>query len=523
MSCCNCGCNTTPCKNISINDIAPLDYVQGVDANGCPKFQSVTTLIPAVHPAATLTNNAAPFSWNATLQTGNIPQVGKLVANADGSYTFTAGDGSAPVVIPKECCPVMSKSGDVVTFTNGDGSVITFTLHPATTLTNNAAAFSWNGTTQTGNIPQSPSLTLTPTGFLFTPGNGAAATVYTEPTDTFISGFTIVGNVATITRNDGTTFTQTVPTTIDINVQSFQLSGSNLVLTETDGTVHTVALPAEVKVNAVSYVPGTGVITITNSDGTSASTTIDTCAALNALPTGAAGVAGTTLFLGKDCEWHTLPAGMVNTPLNANDSSTVNFSTSGADNHTITAAVKVSATQCNMLEVMADGLFVQEMRSPNVLVYNSAPLVTMTNAQLAALTPNAINLVQVMDVVYTNNECYPVEVIGFIRNGNVNLVCEPGTNILVGYSLNALGVPPATAGGQDSASLSNALTGAGGYIETTTPGTYAIRANTVLAPGATYSATMYGTITVKSFNSVMGINTTIIGRATVYLLVFPKP
>lgn len=390
MSCCNCGCNSNPCKNLNLSDIGTLDYISGFDENGCPKAEARATLIPVVHPAATLTNNAAPFTWNGTTQTGNIPQVGKLVANADGSYTYTAGDGSAPVIIPKECCPTMAMAGNTVTFTNGDGSVITFTLHPAATfaqtaapftwnattqvgnmpqaprlvanadgsytftagdgsapvvipedccptmtlagnvvtftngngsvvtftlhpaatLTNNAAAFSWNSATQTGNIPQSPTLALTATGFTFTPGNGGAAVNYIEPvdTDTFVSGFTIVGNVATITRNDGVIFTQNLPVNVDINVQSFSLSGSTLTLTETDGTVHTVTIPAEVKVSAVSFVPATGMLTVTNSDGTTATTTLNVCAALQALPDGAVGTAGVTQVLGKDCQWRTLPA-----------------------------------------------------------------------------------------------------------------------------------------------------------------------------------------------------------------------
>lgn len=56
------------------------------------------------HPAASFTNNAAPFSWNAATQSGNIPQAGKLVDNGDGTYTFTPGDGTDPTTI-KTCCP----------------------------------------------------------------------------------------------------------------------------------------------------------------------------------------------------------------------------------------------------------------------------------------------------------------------------------------------------------------------------------------------------------------------------------
>lgn len=234
-----------------------------------------------IHPAAIVTNNATPFAWNAATQTLNVPQAPTLVANGDGSHTFTAGDGSAPVVIPADCCPTLVDNGNgTYTFTNGSGGTITFATssHPAAALTNNAAPFAWNGATQTGNIPQSPVLALTATGFTFTPGNGSAAVNYVEPVDedTYVTGFSIAGNTATITLNNGTTFTQTIPTTVDINVQSFALSGTDLILTETDGTVHTVPLPQEIKVSAVGYVAATGILTVTNSDGTSVATTIPT-------------------------------------------------------------------------------------------------------------------------------------------------------------------------------------------------------------------------------------------------------
>lgn len=261
-----------------------------------------------IHPAAVVTNNASPFSWNAATQTLNVPKAPTLVANANGSFTFTAGDGSAPVVIPADCCPTLVDNGDgTYTFTNGSGGTITFSVssHPAAAFTNNAAPFAWNSVTQAGNIPQSPVLALTASGFTFTSGNGSAPVVFA---DKYVSGFSISGNTATLTLSDGTTLTQTIPTTVDINVQSFNLSGSTLTLTETDGTVHTVTIPADTKVSAVSFNPATGLLTITNSDGTTVTTTINVCAALQLLPTGTAGIAGATVVLGNDCQWHVLPS-----------------------------------------------------------------------------------------------------------------------------------------------------------------------------------------------------------------------
>lgn len=232
------------------------------------------TVTFATHPATTVTSAAAPFSWNAATQTLNVPQAPTLVLNADGSYTFDSGDGSAPVIIPADCCPTLTDNGDgTFTFTDGDGNTVTFATHPAAVVTNNAAPFAWNAATQTGNVPQSPALALTASGFTFTAGDGSAPVLFA---DRYVSGFSISGNTATLTLSDGTTLSQTIPTTIDINVQSFSLSGTDLILTETDGTVHTVALPQEIKVSAVSYNSTTGLLTVTNSDGTTATATIAT-------------------------------------------------------------------------------------------------------------------------------------------------------------------------------------------------------------------------------------------------------
>jgi hypothetical protein len=51
--------------------------------------------IPATHPAATVTNNAAPYSWNATTQTLNIPQVPSIV-----NGQLVQGDGTVAEQIP---------------------------------------------------------------------------------------------------------------------------------------------------------------------------------------------------------------------------------------------------------------------------------------------------------------------------------------------------------------------------------------------------------------------------------------
>ncbi len=68
----------------------PADFCETLERFGCRS-------IGGSHPPATLTNNAGPFSFNALTQAGNIPQAPTLVNNGDGTFTFTTGDGSAPI------------------------------------------------------------------------------------------------------------------------------------------------------------------------------------------------------------------------------------------------------------------------------------------------------------------------------------------------------------------------------------------------------------------------------------------
>jgi hypothetical protein len=116
--------------------------------------------IPATHPAATLTNNNAPFSWNSATQTGNIPTV-KITANANG-HLVDLGDGSTPVQINDDNTEAaMTINGTVfpagTTFEAILAALSTLAHVPAV-VTNNAAPYAWNATTQTLNIPQVPSI-----------------------------------------------------------------------------------------------------------------------------------------------------------------------------------------------------------------------------------------------------------------------------------------------------------------------------------------------------------------------------
>ena len=67
---------------------------------------------------------------------------------------------------------------------------------------------------------------------------------------------------------------------------------------------------------------------------------------------------GSTKFIGPDCKAHPLPTPAAETPLTVVDSSTVNLSNSGTADHTLTANVIVSSAIGNQLQVTPEGLFV---------------------------------------------------------------------------------------------------------------------------------------------------------------------
>lgn len=132
-----------------------------------PTNTSVQTILGALavlaHPAASLTNNAAAFSWDSATQVGNIPQSGNLVNNGNGTFTFIPGNGNPGVTIPFADTATTVLTTAAVTI-NGTVFPIGTTLqaivnafaplaHPVAVVTNSGSVFSWNPTTQTLNVP----------------------------------------------------------------------------------------------------------------------------------------------------------------------------------------------------------------------------------------------------------------------------------------------------------------------------------------------------------------------------------
>lgn len=91
-----------------------------------PVGTSVQTILLGLsaiaHNPVTLTNNEAPFSFNSLTQTGNIPKVGSLTNNNDGTFTFKPGDATTPTTF-KTIGNLVSdsftvNSGNTVTLSN---------------------------------------------------------------------------------------------------------------------------------------------------------------------------------------------------------------------------------------------------------------------------------------------------------------------------------------------------------------------------------------------------------------------
>lgn len=77
------------------------------------------------HNPTTLTNTAAPFSWNVSTQTGNIPLTPTLVDNGDGTITYNPNNGAAPITID-----VTENANEVLTTTS---ITVNGTTYPANT------------------------------------------------------------------------------------------------------------------------------------------------------------------------------------------------------------------------------------------------------------------------------------------------------------------------------------------------------------------------------------------------------
>lgn len=259
----------------------------------------------AAHNAAVLSNSAAPFSWDVLNQNGNIPQVPSIsisgtnliLAKGDGTNQTVALPGShAQAVLtnnksafswdtPTQIGNIpqaakLSISGSNLTLDRGDGNVDTVAIpggHPSATLSQSAAPFAWNGTTQVGNIPAVPSIALSGSNLTLNKGDGTQDTV-TLPG----------GHAAASLTQSAAPFTWNVATQIG-NIPALpniSIQGSNLTLSRGDGTNTTVTLPTG-SGSGVTSVNASGGI-IGSVAGNTVTLNVDLCALGNTLPASSA-------------------------------------------------------------------------------------------------------------------------------------------------------------------------------------------------------------------------------------------
>lgn len=181
--------------------------------------------------------------------------------------------------------------------------------------------------------------------------------------DTKVDSFTydsMTGNLV-LTQNDFSTFTVNIPpgstetiTTL-VNTIAGHLIGT---YTSEDATV----VDINETVTSLAYNAGTNILSFTDETGTVTDVDLTALAVdINVASLAYNPVTGEITLTETDSTTHVIDIGpFAETTFTANDSSTIDFTTSGTSNHTLTGVVKVSATAGNQLSTNADGLYVAE-------------------------------------------------------------------------------------------------------------------------------------------------------------------
>lgn len=213
--------NTTVPNAAQILTTVPVaSFPQGTSVQEILLF--LNNRINTIHAAAVLTSNEAPFTWNSTFQTGNIPRPASITDLGGGELEFNSGDGTTPFV-----------------FTTGGGAGNT-DLGIA-----NRTSSTLDVTSSTGNDATIPSASNTEAGLMSAAdkfklsGVAAGATVQVNSDWNAVSGITQILNKPNIPSIAGLATTGYVDAqdgTKQNNIQ-YQEEGSNLGAA---GTVNTV-------------------------------------------------------------------------------------------------------------------------------------------------------------------------------------------------------------------------------------------------------------------------------------------
>lgn len=158
---------------------------------------------------------------------------------------------------------------------------------------------------------------------------------------------------------------------------------NTLTYTDENGAVSNIVLPAERFLASASYDPNTNVLTLTLNDGSTVTVNLSDIIGSGSLTPGNASVTvtggtnalvanasvqvavsaavGNAIALNVDGLF--VPAAAAQTPITANNSTSINLTASGLDNHTLVAVVNVSATANNTVTILPDGVYVPSFAS----------------------------------------------------------------------------------------------------------------------------------------------------------------
>lgn len=298
---------------------------------------------------------------------GNI-----ITANADGLYAptptaetaltvtdsatvdLTAGATGSGHTGLTASVKLSATAGNTLT-ANADGLYVPTVTETPITVTDSATVDLTAGATGSGHtgITASVKLSATAGNILSINADGLYASVTAELDDQVLTG--INTNTATLTLIPTTVGTQVnYSAQVDVKVSA---TAGNSITVNADGLYAPTATQTPLTVTDSSSVD----FTASGTDNHTLTATVKVSA-----------TAGNSITTNADGIYVATPT---QTPLTVNDSTSIDFTANGTDNHTLTGVVKVSSTANNVLVINADGLYVPQETS---LIGNDTATVDLT-------------------------------------------------------------------------------------------------------------------------------------------------
>lgn len=338
MSCANCGdnenkpcgCPDTDCHQVKSSELGELQTVYGKDENGCPKYELPENLIcrelagAAVGPAAVpgQTSIIDPDTCQKRLLPA-LPNAAQVTTD-DTLEVVNVGTPTSPVwQLKAVVCNILAKiTGGAVVLPYGSTKTLV------------------GDDCQRYRLPSAPAFDSPDGTVQVTQGGTGIAPLYSLVINACAVLAKITGNPVKLPYGGGVL--------VGKDCQLYQLPDLPTIQS-VDQSVTVVQ-------------SGTATSPVFN-------LAVNICKALLGV-TDAGNVAAwgnKVLVRNPDgsCELKALPTPASETPLTAQDSQTIDFTTSGIDGHNLTGNVKLSAQAGNAATVNADGIYVPQATAPN--------------------------------------------------------------------------------------------------------------------------------------------------------------